>query len=560
MPVLGRRLRRTGEWLADLWLRRSRGTRIRILAVAGVLAFYAVVKFAPLPGVPCEASAAKECPPPDRAIAIVPDNALLYAHMTLDRDSAQFERVEDLAEDLPDLRGLVQQLGTTLPTGSGVPMDIAADVLPWADRDLALGLLPGPGGSPVPLLIAGVGDRAGAEAFLTSIAPPGQPQEAEQEGEPLTVYPNGFAAAFVEDNVAFGSEVAVRAALDAEAGISPSLEGSPQSEVRGEIPKVRFAEVFVSRPGVERLLAGDRAGATQLDTFVDFGATEGLAAAAAAREEGVELELVSKLSPELLKQSPTVFTDLPEFEPGLTGEAGSRALAYIGLGEIGPTVNTLLERAGAGGQGLAGSLRGLAQRLRTEAGVDPLAQLLPALGGQAALVAEPTDAVPFASLIVEGVQEDLAREVLARLERPLVRSLRPARGAPLPQFQEQEVDGVAVRSVQISPTVNLSYAVFDGMLVVSTDPAGVEQVRSGGESLADSESFELATDDLPDDVSALVFLNLEELLGLAEQAGLAEDPLYASLSDDISRIGSVGLAVTAEDDLLRTELFAALDR
>ena len=41
----------------------------------------------------------------------------------------------------------------------------------------------------------------------------------------------------------------------------------------------------------------------------------------------------------------------------------------------------------------------------------------------------------------------------------------------MPRFEETEIDGIPVRSVQASPTVNLSYAVFDDKLVVSTAPA-----------------------------------------------------------------------------------------
>ena len=84
-------------------------------------------------------------------------------------------------------------------------------------------------------------------------------------------------------------------------------------------------------------------------------------------------------------------------------------------------------------------------------------------------------------------------------------------------------------------------------------------MRSGEGGLAGSSSFDAATDQLPDHVSALVFLNLDELLGLAEQAGLAEDPLYASLSDDLSQIRSIGLAVNGGDDQLKSELFLATD-
>ena len=83
-------------------------------------------------------------------------------------------------------------------------------------------------------------------------------------------------------------------------------------------------------------------------------------------------------------------------------------------------------------------------------------------------------------------------------------------------------------------------------------------MRSSGDNLAGTGSFEEATHRLPDRVSALIFLNLDEVLGLAQRAGLAENPLYASLSEDISRVGSLGLAVRGSEDELQSELFLAI--
>lgn len=552
-------LRKSGQDWVDWWSERSRATRVRILAVAGLAALYAVVKFAPVPGVPCQISAARECAPPDDAIAFVPADAVLYAHLTLDSDSHQYELTSDLGEELPDVINLLRQATSALPTLSGKAVDVSASILPWADGDLALMQVPGPGKRSPPAYIVGVGDRAGADQFLAGIAPAGKGQNVDQNGSPLTLYPGGFATAFSGDQLLFGSEAAVRVGLDTEAGRAPGLEGSDEDAARDELPDVRFAEVFLSRAGVERTLVGRQGGATQLETFVDYGATIGLAASATAKDEGVEVNLVSKLDPGLLERSPTFFANLPEFEPDLTGEAGERALGYIGVGDVGPTLAGLLESAGAQGQGLAGSLRALAQSLQQEAGVDPLRDLLPALGGQAALVAEPTDGIPYASLIVDDVDEEKAAAALAALQKPLLRAVGRRVGTAPPSFEQSEEDGVTVSSLRVSPTVNLSYAVFDGKLVVSTDPAGVAQVRSGEGGLAGSSSFEAAIDQLPDQVSALVFLNLDELLGLAVQAGLAEDPLYASLSDDISQIRSLGLAVSAGDDQLKSELFLATD-
>jgi hypothetical protein len=546
------------DW-AEWWAARSRATRIRIVALAGVAALYAVIKFAPVPGVPCSISAAKECAPADGAIAFVPEGASFYAHVTLDSDSHQHELVSDLAEELPDVGRLLQRATSALPTTSGKPVDVSAGILPWADGDLALMQVPGPGKRSAQAYIIGVGDRAGADQFVGGILPPGKAKQAEQNGSPLTLYPGGFATAFAGEELLFGGEAAVRAALDVEAGRAPALEDSEQDEAREELPEVRFAEVYLSREGVKRLLVGRQGGATQLETFVDYGATSGLAAAATAKDDGIEVALVSRLDPKLLERSPTFFANLPEFEPELADEAGERALGYIGIGDVGPTLAKLLESAGGRAQGLAGSLRSLARGLQREAGVDPFSQLLPALGGQAALVAEPTDAIPYASLIVDEVDEKQASKALAGLQGPIVRALGRRGGPSAPRFEQSEEDGVSVNSVRISPTVNLSYAVFDGKLVISTDPAGIARVRSDEDGLAGSGAYEAAMEQLPGEVSALVFLNLDELLGLAERAGLVEDPLYASLSDDISQIRSLGLAVNGEGEQLKSELFLATD-
>ena len=307
------------------------------------------------------------------------------------------------------------------------------------------------------------------------------------------------------------------------------------------------------------MLGGRPGSATQLDTFVDYGATTGMAASLRARDDGVEVNLVSDLDPKLEQAQPDGLRQPPAVRAGARRRGRSAcARPTSGWASSALALNEALATAGAGAQGLAGSLRTLAQSLQKQAGVDPLKDLLPALGGQAALVAEPTDTVPYASLIVDGVDDQKATDALASLQQPILRAAGGG-GRQVPSFQSKEIDGVTVHSVQISPTVDLSYAIFDGKLVISTQPEGISQVRSSGDNLAGTGGYRAATERLPDRVSALVFLNLDEVLGLAQQAGLAEDPLYASLSEDISHVQSLGLAVRGSDEQLRSELFLAID-
>lgn len=553
-----RGLERAGGSVASWWSKRSRGTHLRIFTGAGVVVLYLIVKFLPVPGIPCEVSAARECAPSNATIAYVPSDALLYAHLTVNSDSHQWELASKLSKDLPNLVALMQSDTSALATPAGRAVDLSHEVLPWVKDDLALLGVPGPKKTIPEAYIAGVGDDAKANRFLASLSPGGKSKQAKLGDATMTVYSNGVATAHAGDQVLFGSLVAVRAALDAKAGQAPELEGSEQGSSRDGLPDVRLAEIYLSPAGVQRILAGRPGGATQLDTFVDYGATTGMAVSARARPDGFELNLVSDLDPKLEQKSPTVFASLPRFSPGLASQAGSRALGYIGVGDLGPALDNALATAGAGAQGLAGSLRALAQSLQQQAGVNPFRDLLPALGGQAALVAEPTNTLPYASLIVAGVDEKAAGDALASLQQPLIRALARG-GSQVPSFQSNQVDGVTVHSVRVSPSVDLSYAIFDGKLVISTQPEGIVRARSGGDNLASTGAYRTATENLPDQVSALVFLNLDELLGLAQRAGLAEDPLYASLSEDISHVKSLGLAVRGSDEELRSELFLAID-
>jgi hypothetical protein len=556
--VVWRWLKQAGAAITYWWSKRSHATRIRIFAVAGVVVLYLIIKLLPVPGVPCEISVAKECAPSDATLAYVPQDAVLYAHFTVNSDSHQWELARDLQDELPNFAALLQSDTSSLATPAGRAVDLGNEVLPWAKDDLALLGVPGPKKATPEAYIVGVGDSGKADQFLASLSPGGKSKQVKVGSATVTTYANGLATARSGDQALFGNVVAVRAALAANSGRAPKLDGSGQDAARDALPDVRLAELYLSRAGVARMLAGRPGSATQLNTFVDYGATTGMAVSLRARDDGVEINLVSDLDPKLEQKSPTVFASLPQFEPGLADEASSDALGTISVGDLGPALNKALATAGASAQGLAGSLRSLAQGLQQQAGVDPLKDLLPALGGQATLVAEPTDTVPYASLIVDGVDEKKAGDALASLQQPLLRAVGTG-GPQVPQFQSREIDSVAVHSVQISPTVDLSYAIFDGKLVISTQPEGITQVRSSGDNLAGTGAYEAATDRLPDRVSALVFLNLGEVLGLAQQAGLAEDPLFASLSEDISHVQSLGLGVRGSDEELQSDLFLAID-
>jgi hypothetical protein len=131
--------------------------------------------------------------------------------------------------------------------------------------------------------------------------------------------------------------------------------------------------------------------------------------------------------------------------------------------------------------------------------------------------------------------------------------VNPGSAGQAPVFGEQQIDGVEARSLRISPVVELTYAVFDELAAIATDPAGIEQLVSGDGSLDDAERYERATEDFADEVSLIAYFDLGELVALGERLGLAEDPLYATFAGDFRSLNALGLAVSSSDELLATD-------
>ena len=85
----------------------------------------------------------------------------------------------------------------------------------------------------------------------------------------------------------------------------------------------------------------------------------------------------------------------------------------------------------------------------------------------------------------------------------------------------------------LAPGIQLTYASFDDTVAVSTALDGVAQASAPeGEGLAGDEEFSILLDDRPAEATAVVFLDLDRLLALGDQIGLAEEAAYATARED----------------------------
>ena len=276
-----------------------------------------------------------------------------------------------------------------------------------------------------------------------------------------------------------------------------------------------------------------------------------------AGDDGLELAVRSELAPRRAKRHPGFFSAFPSFEPDLAGALPGETLGYLGIGDPGKTLSSLLKQARATEPGLAAAVGDLLERVRKLGEVDLEQDLLPSLGGEAAIALQPAprgSQIPFLELIAADVDADRAGEALARLagpDHPGAQSLHEALQAPV--VSEREVDGLTAHSVRLSPTVELTYAIDGSTLVVATDPAAVKQLASGEGGLDGEELFDRATDGLGGDLSVLGYLDLGGLIALGESAGLGEDPAYVTFASEIQKLRALGVAIRSSPEELSTD-------
>jgi hypothetical protein len=569
--VAGRGLARGGRALirfpvaiahgfGGFWHSLSVIARRRLVAGRVFLAFA-------VPNLPCQFPGGDSCPPPDDAQELVPADALAYLHANLDPDTDEYEDAAALVSKLPVLGSLAVDSGATLiPGPGGSEVDFDEDVRPWFGGEAAIVVVPGTGVIPERVDLLEIEDSQAAADYAQALAV-GQVQTSEDEGIEISVDQKDVATAEVNGFLAIGTEDGVRAVIATATGAEGAeslADDDVADEIRDELPDHRVAEAWLSADGVERLIATDQGILGTLTPLIAPGSTDGVAASLSASPDEIEFAVRSALDPDAEETSPSFFAAFPSFEPDLPEELQSQTLAYLGIGPPEKTVGDLLAQASAEAPGIAAGFEDLVNRLRHRGDVDLQGDLLGALGDQAAFTLEPAPesdpgalgggGLPFLQFAADGVDEDAARAALAALQAPLAEAATSPDGLQTPVFGQEEISGVETNSLRVSPTVNLTYAVFDGLVAIATDPGGVRDLIEGDGGLDQSGLYEDATHDFPDEVSMIAFLNVGELVTIGEQAGLAEDPRYATFAGDIRRLDGLGLAVSDSDDTLATDL------
>ena len=492
-------------------------------------------------------------PPATRAAALVPADALTYFHLSTDRDRTSVERALELAKRFPSWPGLRDALIARFAGGGGP--QAARELEEWVGDEAALAVLDTRGEQADSLVLLEVRDRERALRYLERRT--GKPiGQTPYRGTVIRNY-RSTQAAFAGRFLALGPFESVRKAVDLQAGRGTSLAASSAyRKAEAGLPAGRVADAWASTAGVRRVLAPAGGVLGAAGQLLDRPGLAGAAAAIAPDGDGARLTVRSLLAPGAPQAA--------AFKPSLLASVPADAIAMLETTGLDRAAGRLLGLSGGGSAGLGAAFARLKADLERRTGVDLNAQILPLFRDEAAISIVAGSPVPIVTIVARTRDEQRTREALARLQLPLARLLQAPGAGQVPgqgstgavsAFQPVNIAGADAYQLDVQPGLSLVYTVRDGKLIASTSGLGVEAALEAKNRLTDTDVFKIAVPDREGRITSLVFLDFNQLLGLGEQVGLADDRSFARFRRDLRKLGSIGASTSTEGTTTSAEIF-----
>jgi len=488
-------------------------------------------------------------PPATGAAAAVPADALAYVNLSIDPGRSPVSDARRMAARFPDWPLLeTAALSRLRPLVAGSSdANLISSIRPWVGNEASLALIAGQSATAHPLVVLDVARPARARAFVRSA---GATSAGAYDGVPIMAYPSGSELAFVGHYLVAGPDVAIRAALAAVRGGAPTLAHDPAYEraVAGE-PADRVLDAYLPAAGIRQLLASRTGVAGAIGLLLDRPAVQGAAISVSPTPSGARVLVHSVLGGAAARVAARAFT------PTLQSVLPSGSTLMLDVDGLDRTAPALLSAAATAG--FAGNVAPLLHRvgtaLKTE-GVN-VRQVLSLFDGETAVAISPGPS-PALLIVARVHDETAARSELAALEGPVTSLFAPSgsAGGQVPELTDSVVGGATVHELGLGPGLQLDYAVFNGLVVVSTSVSAIDGVAQRSHALADDAAYRATLSNQPDRVSSLVFGDVSRLLALGEQVGLTSGARTHELLPDLSTIRAIGLSGSSGKRDTTTEL------
>lgn len=449
------------------------------------------------------------------AARLVPADALVFVHLSTDTGRKATKDALRIAKRFPGFAAAQSSILGRL-SAPGCPIALATL---RKGSEAALALIDAGGGSAGSLILVDTGDA-------TKI-------RASQCGDLTTEKIGRF--------YVIGQPQTVQMARQLNRGKGASLAADPAYRRElAKLPTDRVADAWISRDGVRRLLAPQSGLLGVAGTLLDSAGLRDVAAALTPTSQGARLSIRSLRDIKVAKPAPSPFQP---FTPSLQTTVPAGSFATLGLKGLSSAAGRLL--------GLVGPQAAAIGPLLARAGKD-LAPLLDLFRGEVSVSLIRQTPAPILTLVVRPKDIRAAIRTLSAAEAPVARLLRRS-GGPVPRWSAQG----GVHRLRPAPGIEFDYAVFDGLVAVSTKPAGIAGVRNADVHITDTPEWRatIGSDGAASNaVTSLLFLDFSQLLRLGEQTGLDSNKAYLAVKADLQKIKAVGAHTSSAGDESTAEL------
>jgi hypothetical protein len=509
-------------------LRRRRSVALLTAAVAG-----SAIAVAGCGGGSDNGSSAGE------VASYVPSTSPLYLEVTTDFDGAQWTQVEELAMRFPGFPEFQRMLQDELRSGK---VDFETEVRPLlGERAAVAGLQPpDAAGLQGSLTAPDAGDAADVADDLGFVGVVELADGASQQAKDLLVREGavsrgerGGAELFAETGedtvvavtgdalVLSDAEEQLFAALDAHAGGGgQTLAGTDKfTDALAKLPAEVFGQAYLDIGafiGAAAEGAGPQAEQLNLDDYRDAV----MAASISAEPEGARMKGVILGAPADVQPA--------EFTPALTETVPADALVYLGFSNLSGTIGQVLEQVqGSLSDEERRQLEGFSAQLPQLLGVS-LEELSALAEQEHALVVTPgatPRATPGAALALEVEDGAQAQATLDKLRTgipALVRTFSP--DTRIPQWTRVPLAGGAEGwRLPLSPEAGVVYGVDGDLAVIGTSVRAVTSVQRPVAPLSGSAAYQAGTAGMPEQVTSVLWVNLQDGLAALDNAGAFDD-------------------------------------
>ncbi|MGN6430043.1 MAG: DUF3352 domain-containing protein [Gaiellaceae bacterium] len=429
---------------------------------------------------------------------LVTSNALAYASIDGDLRSSRWQQLDKLLQEFPIRDQLLTKLKNALAEKD---INYERDVKPALGSELD---------------VAAVGGAGGEEPSYIAFTKPDSLSKAKE----------------LVNKLAGGSPTATRevdgwlVVADKEAMIDAVLKGSGPSLADdsafkagfGSLPDDAIAKAYANGPQLNKLVNSLSVATTAALDTSSQPQLDWLAASLVPEDNGLKLEVDVK--------SPNG-ADLAgdPYSSKLISGVPADAIAFLSFHGTGATSQLdSLKQNPMFSMALA--------EIERELGMS-LDSLYALFDHEVAFYVRRGPGLPEFSLVLE---EPDTEQALTTLDRLGVRIAKLAHAQPGTEQQ----GGLEVKTLNFGP-VTVRWAGFDGRVLITTSPTGIDDYRSGGDKLADDSTYKdaLSTAGAPDQTLGLIYVNVGDAVDLIKSyAGLSGDKLPPDLLENLKPLHS----------------------